>query len=57
MKRLLCFLTGHRFSPWQLLTVYFGREITKDACKRECTCCGKIEAQIIPFKRFNLTKH
>jgi hypothetical protein len=56
MKTLLCLLTGHKFSPWQLYTAYFGREITKDATRRTCTCCGRTESQIIPFKRFNISK-
>jgi hypothetical protein len=40
---------------WKLVTAYFGREVTKDACQRLCRC-GASQSQIIPFRRFNLSK-
>lgn len=54
MKRLLCFLTKHHFTPWRLCTAFFGREVAKDATRRECKLCGRVESQIIPFKRFQI---
>lgn len=52
LSRFVCALRGHRMGRNQLATVHHG-EIAKDAARRVCRCCGAVEVQIIPFRRFH----
>lgn len=55
-RRLICCISGHRWSPWNLFVAHYRDGITKDATRRVCACCDRRETFIIPFKQFTLTK-
>ncbi len=56
LRRLVCLATGHRWSSWRLYTAHFALGVTKDACARRCSYCRTAQSQVIPFRRFSLSK-
>lgn len=55
LKKTACLIAGHRWSSWQLYVAHYSLGITKDATRRACSCCGRRQSVIIPFKQFTIT--